>query len=71
MTNERFKKPKTLPVLRDDKDTIEAIDENNMYESVNEAIQELAREGKIYDTGKKRWSERTGSYQIVWAAKTH
>ena len=60
MTNERFKKPKTLPVLRDDKDTIEAIDE---------AIQVLAREGKIYDAGKKRWSERTGSYQIVWAAK--
>ena len=48
---------------------MEAFDEDDIYESVNEAIQELAREGKIYDTGKRRWSERTGSYQIVWAAK--
>jgi hypothetical protein len=44
-------------------------DEDDIYESVHEAIQELARKGKIYDTGKRRWSERTGSYQIVWATK--
>ncbi len=69
MTNERFKRPNPLPVLSDDEDTMEAIDEDNIYKSVNKAIQELAREGKIYDTGQRRWSERTGSYQIVWAAK--
>lgn len=37
-------------------------------EDLEEAIKSLAEQGKIYDTGERRWSERTRSYQIVWAA---
>jgi hypothetical protein len=36
--------------------------------TIQEAIYELAAEGLIYDTGRRRWSERTQSYHIVWAA---
>ena len=39
-----------------------------VYEAIEQAIQDLAREGLIVDTGQRRWSERTRSYQIVWAA---
>jgi hypothetical protein len=37
------------------------------YQAIGEAIQSLAREGRIYDTGRRRWCDRTKSYQIVWA----
>jgi hypothetical protein len=36
--------------------------------TVQKAVYELAAEGLIYDTGQRRWSERTQSYHIVWAA---
>jgi len=39
------------------------------YDAIEEAIQDLAREGLIVDTGERRWSERTRSYQIVWTAR--
>jgi hypothetical protein len=39
------------------------------YDAIEQAIQDLAREGLIVDTGRRRWSERTRSYQIVWAAR--
>jgi hypothetical protein len=42
--------------------------EQEIYGAVDEAILRLAREGLIVDTGRRRWSERTRSYQIVWAA---
>ena len=48
------------PLDEADEDAIEAIEE---------AIQDLAREGLIVDTGERRWSERTRSYQIVWTAR--
>ena len=32
-----------------------------------QALQKLAREGLIVDTGRRRWSKRTRSYQMVWA----
>jgi hypothetical protein len=35
---------------------------------VEEAIESLAAQGLIYDTGKREWSERTQSYQVVWEA---
>jgi hypothetical protein len=38
-------------------------------DAIEQAIQDLAREGLIVDTGQRRWSERTRSYQIVWAAR--
>ena len=36
--------------------------------AIEEAIQDLARQGLIVDSGRRRWSERTGRYEIVWAA---
>jgi len=38
------------------------------YDAIEEVIQSLARKGLIFDTGVKRWSERTASYQTVWVA---
>jgi hypothetical protein len=38
------------------------------YEMIEEAIRTLAAQGLLYDTGKRKWSERTRSYQVVWAA---
>jgi hypothetical protein len=37
------------------------------YRMIEEAISSLAARGFLYDTGERRWSERTQSYQIVWA----
>jgi hypothetical protein len=42
-------------------------DEQN-YKMIEEAILSLAAEGLLYDTGERRWSNRTQSYQVVWAA---
>jgi hypothetical protein len=38
------------------------------YEMIEEAIRRLAAQGLIFDTGKRRWSARTQTYQVVWAA---
>jgi hypothetical protein len=38
------------------------------FRMIEKAILSLAAEGLIYDTGKRRWSARTRSYQVVWAA---
>jgi hypothetical protein len=38
------------------------------HDAIEEAIRDLARQGLIVDTGHRRWSERTGCYEIVWAA---
>jgi hypothetical protein len=38
------------------------------HDAIEQAIQDLARQGLIVDTGERRWSERTGRYHIVWAA---
>jgi hypothetical protein len=43
------------------------LDEVN--DAIEQAIQNLARQGLIIDTGRRRWSERTRSYQIVWVAR--
>jgi chromosome segregation and condensation protein ScpB len=39
------------------------------HDAIEQAIQDLAREGLIVDSGQRRWSERTRSYQIVWVAR--
>jgi hypothetical protein len=31
------------------------------------AIQRLVQKGLVFDTGRKRWSERSGRYETVWA----
>jgi hypothetical protein len=43
--------------------------DDDAIEAIEQAIQDLAREGLIADTGRRRWSARTGRYEIVWAAR--
>jgi hypothetical protein len=38
------------------------------YEMIETALQELAADGQVYDTGERRWSERRQSYEVVWGA---
>jgi hypothetical protein len=33
---------------------------------IEEAIQDLVRKGLVVDSGQRRWSQRTGRYEIVW-----
>jgi hypothetical protein len=33
--------------------------------SIEEAIQDLVRKGLVVDSGQRRWSQRTGRYEIV------
>jgi hypothetical protein len=40
-------------------------------EEIEEAIQQLARDGLIVDSRERRWSERTGRYEIVWKSKIY
>jgi hypothetical protein len=42
--------------------------DHDAMEAIEQALQDLAREGLIVDTGRRRSSERTRSYQIVWVA---
>ena len=42
--------------------------DERLHEQVMEALRRMAAEGRIYDTGRRKWSERTRSYQVVWAA---
>ena len=35
---------------------------------VDQLLESAARWGLLRDTGKRKWSERTRSYQIVWEA---
>lgn len=37
-------------------------------EAMQEAFDSLASKGLIYDTGRRRFSPRTGRFEIVWAA---
>jgi hypothetical protein len=34
--------------------------------AIDEAIRQAVNEGLLVDTGKKRWSEKTQTYQTVW-----
>jgi hypothetical protein len=34
--------------------------------AIEEAIQHFVRKGWIVDSGQRRWSQRTGRYEIVW-----
>jgi hypothetical protein len=42
---------------------------DDTIEAIEQALQDLARKGLIVDTGRRRWSARTGRYEIVWAAR--
>jgi hypothetical protein len=37
--------------------------------AIEEAIQHFVRKGWIVDSGQRRWSQRTGRYEIVWESK--
>jgi hypothetical protein len=38
------------------------------FKAVEEAVQRLVAQGRSYDTGMRRWSARTQTFQVVWAA---
>ena len=42
--------------------------DERLYEQVTEAVRRLAAEERVYDTGRREWSEQTRSYQVVWEA---
>jgi len=44
-------------------------DPAEIQRSIEEAIQELVRKGLVVDSGQRRWSQRTGPYEIVWESK--
>jgi hypothetical protein len=46
-------------------------DTEDFYERVREATEDLARDGLIVDSGRRRWSERTQRYEIVWTVPEH
>jgi hypothetical protein len=41
-------------------------DPAEIQRSIEEAIQDLVRKGLLIDSGRKKWSQRTGRYEIVW-----
>jgi hypothetical protein len=43
------------------------VDRTETQIEIEAAIKQLVEEGILYDTGRRRWFERTGRYQIVWA----
>jgi hypothetical protein len=40
-------------------------------EEIEEAIQRLAEEGLIVDSGERRRSQETGRFEIVWKSKIY
>jgi hypothetical protein len=42
-----------------------------MLDAIDEANRDLAAQGLIVDTGLRKWSERTGRYEIVWESKLY
>ena len=51
------------------KDTSEdATDEAEIMQDIETAIESLASEGLIVDSGRRRFSPRTGQFEIVWVA---
>jgi hypothetical protein len=46
----------------------EAVDEECIEAIIDQALQELAREGRIVDSGRRAWNELIGRYEIVWVA---
>jgi hypothetical protein len=46
----------------------EPISDPKVLDEIQEAIEKLASNGLIVDTGRRKFSPRTGRYEIVWAA---
>jgi hypothetical protein len=72
MERKTTKQPRTLGRLNRKRDAevwkLNNEPSKNEPSMIQKAIYELAAEGLIYDTGRRKWSERTQSYRIVWAA---
>ena len=58
-------KPRNTDMARKDRPT----DPAEIQLAIEEAIQHFVRKGWIVDSGHKRWSQRTGRYEIVWESK--
>jgi hypothetical protein len=41
-------------------------DKEFTLKEIEQALRRLANEGRIVDSGERRWSERSGRYEIVW-----
>jgi hypothetical protein len=54
--------PQLAPNMQDD----HRRNQDECDEIIEAALQELVAEGRVYDTGERRWSERTQIYQTVW-----
>jgi hypothetical protein len=44
-------------------------DPAEIQRSIEGTVQELVRKGLVVDSGQRRWSQRTGRYEIVWESK--
>ena len=42
---------------------------DEMVEALDQVFEEAVRKGIIVDSGKRKWSERTGRYEIIWKSK--
>jgi hypothetical protein len=40
-------------------------------EAIDEAIQTLVKKGLLVDSGQRKWSERTGRFEVVWESKLY
>jgi len=49
-----------------DEDVTDEQFEDVTDEQFEEALRSCAAKGLLCDTGRRKWSERTQSYQIVW-----
>ena len=52
---------------RSEKESLFPSDE--MVEALDQVFEEAVRKGMIVDSGKRKWSERTGRYEIIWKSK--
>jgi hypothetical protein len=43
--------------------------DDDAIEAIEQAIQDLVRKGLLVDSGRRRWNERIGRYEIVWVAR--
>ena len=61
-TTERSTQVREIGMARKDRLT----DPAEIQLAIEAAIQDLVRKGLVVDSGQRRWSQRTGRYEIVW-----
>ena len=42
------------------------MDNEDGWETIEESIKSMVKMGLLVDSGHRRWSERTGRYEIAW-----